>query len=292
MNKSTSSKIQLISSMVIFGTIGIFVRYIPLPSSVIAFVRGLVGTLFSVMVVIAKKEKLPADVIKKKLPLLCLSGAALGFNWILLFEAYRFTTVATATLCYYFAPIFVILASPIVFKERITLRKMLCVLAALVGMVFVSGVAENGIPTIDEAMGVILGIGAALLYCTVVLINKKLADISPNQKTTFQLGISAVIVLPYILLTENVAGLTLTAQCTIMLLVVGVVHTGIAYTLYFSSIKDLKTQTVAIFSYIDPVVAIILSAVILKEHMSFLSIVGAVLILGSALVSELPEKEK
>jgi len=278
--------------MVIFGTIGIFVRYIPLSSGIIAFVRGVIGALLTLGVVLIRKEKLPADIIKKRLPLLILSGAAMGFNWILLFEAYRYTTVATATLCYYFAPIFVIVASPIVLKERLTVKKILCVLVALCGMVFVSGVAENGIPSIDEILGVILGIGAALLYSTVVLINKKIPDISPNHKTALQLAVAAVVVLPYVLLTEDVSAIELTTIGVLMLITVGVIHTGMAYIMYFGSIHNLKTQTVAIFSYIDPVVAIILSAVVLKEQMTFLSGIGAVLILGSALVSELPEKVK
>ena len=277
--------------MVIFGTIGIFVRYIPLSSGIIAFVRGVIGALLTLGVVLIKKEKLPADIIKRKLPLLIFSGAAMGFNWILLFEAYRYTTVATATLCYYFAPIFVIVASPIVLKERITAKKVVCVLVALCGMVFVSGVAESGIPSIDEALGIILGIGAALLYSTVVLINKKLSELSPNHKTTIQLAVSAAVVLPYILLTEDLGAIELTLSGVLMLITVGVIHTGLAYIMYFGSIHNLKTQTVAIFSYIDPVVAIILSAVVLKEQMTFLSGIGAVLILGSALVSELPEKQ-
>lgn len=292
MNKSFIPKLQLISSMVIFGTIGIFVRYIPLSSGVIAFVRGVIGAALSLAAVLLKKEKLPSDIIRKKMPLLVFSGAAMGFNWILLFEAYRYTTVATATLCYYLAPIFVIVASPIVLKERITVKKMVCVLVALCGMVFVSGVAENGMPSIDEALGIILGIGAALLYSTVVLINKKLTELSPNHKTTIQLAVAAAVVLPYILLTEDVSAIELSLPGVLMLLMVGVIHTGLAYNMYFGSIHSLKTQTVAIFSYIDPVVAIILSAVLLKEQLTVFGIVGAILILGSALVSEMPEKEK
>lgn len=292
MNKSFIPKLQLISSMVIFGTIGIFVRYIPLSSGIIAFVRGVIGAALSLAVVLIRKEKLPSDVIVRKLPFLFFSGAAMGFNWILLFEAYRYTTVATATLCYYFAPIFVIIASPMVLKERITAKKVVCVLVALCGMVFVSGVAESGIPSIDEALGIILGIGAALLYCTVVLINKKLSEISPNHKTTVQLAVSAVVVLPYIMLTEDVSSIEITLPGVLMLITVGVIHTGFAYNMYFGSIHNLKTQTVAIFSYIDPVVAIILSAVILKEQLTLFSVLGAILILGSALVSELPEKAK
>ena len=164
---------QLTLSMVVFGTIGIFVRYIPLPSAAIACVRGAVGALFLLCVMALKKTKPDVDGIKKNLLLLALSGGAIGFNWIFLFEAYRYTTVAAATLCYYMAPVIVIMASPFVFKEKMTVKKILCVLAALVGMVFVSGVAGSGLPEAGELKGILFGLGAAVLYAGVIMMNKK-----------------------------------------------------------------------------------------------------------------------
>lgn len=286
------ARLQLIASMVIFGTIGLFVRYIPLPSSVIACVRGFVGMLFLLLVMALRRKKPDTAAIKKNLLVLIISGAAIGVNWILLFEAYRFTTVATATLCYYLAPMFVLLASPLVLKERLTLRKLLCVIVSLIGMVFVSGVASSGLPSVGELTGVLLGLGAAVLYASVVLLNKKMTGIAANDRTLMQLGLAAVTISPYILLTEDLSTLALTLPALGLLLFVGVVHTGIAYAMYFGSLKDLKAQTAAILSYIDPIVAIILSALLLREHMGLGGIVGAVLILGSALISELPEKAK
>lgn len=287
-----TAKLKLISSMFIFGTIGLFVRYIPLPSSVIAFARGVIGMLFLLLVLALGHKKLDKAAIKKNAFILILSGAAIGINWILLFEAYRFTTVATATLCYYLSPMFVLLASPFVLRERLTVRKLLCVLVSLVGMVFVSGVLDSGISSINELTGILLGLGAAVLYATVVLLNKKMTDISANDRTVMQLGLAALPVLPYILLTENVSNLQITPLAIGLLLFVGIVHTGIAYAMYFGSLKDLNAQTAAIFSYIDPIVAIILSALLLNEQMGWTGVVGAVLILGSALVSELPERAK
>lgn len=286
------ARLQLIASMVIFGTIGLFVRYIPLPSSVIACVRGFVGMLFLLLVMALRRKKPDTAAIKKNLLVLIISGAAIGVNWILLFEAYRFTTVATATLCYYLAPMFVLLVSPLVLKERLTLRKLLCVIVSLIGMVFVSGVASSGLPSVGELTGVLLGLGAAVLYASVVLLNKKMTGIAANDRTLMQLGLAAVTISPYILLTEDLSTLALTLPALGLLLFVGVVHTGIAYAMYFGSLKDLKAQTAAILSYIDPIVAIILSALLLREHMGLGGIVGAVLILGSALISELPEKAK
>lgn len=140
MKNNFLSKLGLISSMTIFGTIGLFVKHTPLPSSLIAMIRGFIGMLFLLAVVFIKRDKISWQIIKKHAVLLFTSGAFIGVNWILLFESYRYTTVATATLCYYMAPIFIILASPIFLKERLTLKKLLCVTVALVGMIFVSGI--------------------------------------------------------------------------------------------------------------------------------------------------------
>jgi len=292
MNRTTTAKLSVTAAMFIYGTIGIFVRYIPLPSAVTAMTRGMIGAPFLCLVLLIKRQKLNRDIIRKNLSALFVLGTMLGVNWILLFEAYRFTTVATATLCYYFAPIILVAASPFIFKERMTVKKLLCILGALVGMYFVSGVAENGIPSIAELKGVLLALGAAILYASIVMLNKKVTGIPPYDKTIMQLLISAVVLIPYNALSGNFSNLSFSPFIVFMLILVGIVHTGIAYYLYFGSMEALNSQTLAILSYIDPVVAVILSALLLKEAMSPLHILGALLILGSALVSELPERRK
>ena len=291
---ANKAKLELIASMFIFGTIGIFVRHIPLPSSMIALVRGFVGAFFVLLFVYLKKSKLDKEAIKKNFVMLALSGAFIGINWILLFESYHYTTVATATLCYYMQPIFVILASPFLLKEKLTPKKVICVLVALIGMVFVSGVLQTGIPALSEAKGILYGLGAACFYATVVLMNKKITQINAYDKTIMQLGMGAIVLSPYVMLTQDfsTATVSMTPSLWALLLFVGLVHTGVAYALYFDSMKDLKAQTLAIFSYIDPIVAIILSALLLKESMGLYGVIGAVLVLGSTFISELPEKER
>lgn len=278
---------MLVASMLIFGTIGIFRKYIPLPSGMIAMVRGIVGTMFLMLVMMVGKKKPDFMAIKKNLLLLCLSGTLIGFNWILLFEAYQHTSVAVATLCYYMAPVLVILVSPIVLKERLTRRKMLCAAAAFVGMVLVSDVLSSGF---SGMRGILLGVGAAALYASVIMLNKKLGEIGAYDKTLVQLAAAAIVLLPYVLIAENPAEMELSALTVVMLLVVGVVHTGAAYAMYFGSMGGLKAQTVALFSYIDPAAAVVLSAVILGEKIDAAGIIGAVLVLGAAVVSDLLEK--
>lgn len=293
MKESGRAKYSLLLAMFIWGTIGLFVKYIPLPSAVIATVRGFVGAVFLFVFIKIKKQPMDRAAIKANLFKLCLSGAFLGFNWILLFEAYRYTTVATATLCYYLAPVIVILVSPLVLREKLTWKKLVCVLVALVGMIFVSGVLQTGFSGGSEYTGVFFGLGAACLYACIVLINKKIKDISAYDMTIMQLAIAGLILLPYVLLTQDLSGVELSAKAIGLLAIVGIVHTGIAYALYFGCMKNLKGQSVAILSYIDPIVAILLSALVLREELGVYGAVGAVLVLGATLASEFVDsKEK
>ena len=292
MKNENNARVSLILAMTIFGTIGIFRKYIPLPSGIVACARGILGVVFLLAFIKIRNIKMDGSAIRKHWKILLISGMFIGLNWVLLFEAYRYTSVAVATLCYYMAPIFVMLASPIVLKERLTTKKCLCVAVALLGMVFVSGVMDTGMPKGSELKGILFGLGAAALYATVVMLNQGLKKVPTYDKTIMQLGAAAVVLLPYILLAENLSSVVLTPLIVIMLLIVGIVHTGIAYALYFGSMNGLKAQTVALFSYIDPIVAIILSALLLKEPMTIYSWVGAVLVLGATMISELPEKKK
>ena len=283
MNAVIRAKRDLIFSVSVFGTIGIFVRWIGLPSSVIALVRGAVGAAF--LLLLARFRHAPIDraALRRRWQLLLLSAAMMSFNWITLFEAYRYTTVATATLCYYMAPIFVTLISPVLLKERLTARKLLCVFLALAGMVFVSG-----LPGPSEAKGILLALCSAALYAGVILINKYLAGVPAYDRTLLQLACAAAVMIPYILLTEDLSAMSVTPLGAVLLLIVAVFHTGWCYALYFGSMTVLSAQTVALFSYIDPIVAILLSALLLREPLGWSGILGAALVLGSTLVSELP----
>lgn len=290
MKSDFSAKIQLIISMFIFGTIGAIVRYIPLSSPMIAMARGFTGAIFLLAVILIKKNKLSLPDIKKNALPLILSGIFLGVNWILLFEAYKYTTIASATLCYYLAPVFVIIVSPFLLKEKITPIKGISVALSLAGMVLVSGILESKKENADFR-GILFGIGAAVFYACYMISTKKIKNLSSYDGTIIQLLTAAIILLPYILLTEDFTSISLEPVSIVLLITVGIVHTGIAYALYFNSLKKLKAQTAAVFTYIDPVVAI-MTSFFLKEKMSTLCIIGGLLILGSAIFSETAERKK
>lgn len=282
-----SARSRMILSMLIFSTIGLFVRYIPLPSSLIACVRGIIGAVCIYMYMRLQGRSVDWTAIRKNRWTLLLSGAALGFNWAFLFEAYRYN-VATATLCYYLAPTIVVLVSPLVLKEKLTARKLCGCAAAFAGMVLVSGVLSEKAPPVYS---VLWGLAAAVLYACVMLLNKRITGVKSEDRTVAQLAVSALVMLVYAALTEERLAFELSALPAVLLIAVGIVHTGLAYLYYFGALKDLKAQSAAVLSYLDPAVAIVLSALVLGEKPFAYGWIGAVLILGGALVSELSGNE-
>ena len=287
METNKSAKLQMLFSMSLFGTIGLFVRAIPLPSSAVAMIRGFVGAAFLLVFTLARGKKISLAAIRENLLLLCVSGAAIGVNWILLFEAYRYTSVATATICYYLAPVFLVLSAPLTLGEKLTAKKIVCVVLALAGTAFLSGGADGA-----SLRGIACGCGAAVFYASVMTLNKKMRDITAADRTLVQLFAAGLCLLPYVLATENVGEWSLTALQLALLAFVGIVHTGYTYALYFGAVALLPTQTVALYSYIDPLVAVLLSALVLREPFTVQSAVGAALVLGSTLWNELNFKKR
>ena len=290
MNEERKSKLTIIICALIWGTIGVFRKFIDMPSGSLAMCRGFVAAGFLWCYMRRKGIKIDARKNAKTLLLLVLTGGLIGFNWIVLFEAYNYTSVSVATLCYYMQPIFLIIASGILFKEKLNAKKVLCVIAAFVGMILVSGVLTEGFSDGDNIHGVMLGLLAGVMYAGVVIFNKYITGIDPYSKTFVQLLSAAIVVLPYVILTGEWAATTFDAKTTALVLFLGIVHTGIAYAMYFGAVEKVDMQTVALFGYIDPVTACILSTVVLGEKMSVTSIIGAVLIIGAAVVSELKDK--
>lgn len=285
MNKHNfKSYIALIGSMLIFGTLGVVRRYVPLSSAMLALCRGVLGSVFLLVFVLVRGGRLKLPERKATLWLV-LTGAVMGLNWMLLFEAYNYTTVAAATMCYYMQPTIVILLSPVVFRERLGAKQLACAFAAIVGMLFVSGVLSGGAGQVHIG-GILFGLGAAAFYATVIILNKKIVVGDIYAKTIIQLAGAALVMIPYVLLTEGVPDLSMSAAGVGTVLLVGIVHTGITYALYFGSMQRLRAQTVAVLSYIDPVFALLLSAAVLHESLTPLGIVGAVLIISSAIISE------
>lgn len=292
MNTKAGARWALIISMLIFGTIGVLRRNIALPSGALSMLRGVIGAACLVMYMLISRRRPDIRAIRKNLAKLCISGAFIGLNWMLLFEAYNHTSVATATLCYYMAPVVVMLLSPVVLGEKLTQKRIACVLVAVAGMIPVSGMFSLKGFDPSELRGVLLGLAAAALYGSVILINKRITGVQAMDRTVVQLAMAAIVVSPYAFIVEGFTFASMTGTDIALTLVAGVVHTGAAYAMYFGSISSLAAQNVAIMSYIDPVFALVLSAVVLGESMGAAGWVGAALVLGATMINEISFKKK
>ena len=278
------ARFEIVFSMAAFGTIAVFVRNIGLPSGEVALYRAVIAALALFLWQLCTRQTVRWQDVKKELPLLFVSGAAMSVNWILLFEAYKYTTVAMATLSYYFAPVIVTVASTVLFREGLTAKQISCFVMSTLGLVMVIGVSGGG--GSHDLLGILLGLGAAVFYAAVVLINKGIRRVSGLNRTFMQFLAAILVMTPYISMTggSHLAGLDMTGAVNLM--VVGVFHTGIGYCMYFSSLRYLKGQEASILSYIDPVVAVILSVAVLHEPVSPLQAAGGFMILGFTVLNE------
>ncbi len=278
-----------VSAMLLFGTLGVFVRYLPFASSFTAMVRGLVGAGF-LSLLLFTRTKPDFSAIGREIVPLILSGVLIGFNWICLFEAYRYTTVATATLCYYFAPVLVLIFSPLFLREKPSKKNAVCILVALLGMLPVSGVFSHGVGHKDMT-GILFGLAAAGMYASVMMLNKTFRRVSVTDRTVGQLTFAGLCLVPYVLLTKGFPTQAPTALQIGVLLLVALLHTGLAYYMYFGGLARLPAQKAALLSYLDPAVAVLLSALVLGEPMTWQTALGALMILGATIVSEIQPRK-
>ena len=291
MNTSNKARLMLLLSMTVFGTLGLFVKYIPLPSGELALYRALMAALLIGAYLFFSRQSIPFLAIRKEVPLLLLSGIAMGFNWILLFEAYQYTSVSVATLSYYFAPVIVTLVCPFLFRERLTPKQLVCFAMSTLGLILITGLGGTGQSGTD-LVGIGFGLGAAVLYATVILLNKFIKGVAGIHRTFLQFLSAILVLIPYVLLTSGTNLNLLNGTGLAALLVVGILHTGITYCLYFSSLKDLPGQKAAILSYIDPLVAVLVSVFLLGETLTLPQALGGLLILGFTLWNEITPKTK
>lgn len=280
-----SGKLAFVLSMIIFGAIGVFAKYIPLTSSEIAFWMSLIGACFLVVIFIYKKESFTKiAIIKNKWPLV-LSSVALCGNWIFLFQAYKETTIANAALSYYFAPVLVICLSPIFLKEKLVGRKIIYVCVALIGLFLIVQSQSTG--DRDHFMGIVYGLIAACFYTVLTFTNKHIRGLKEPENTIIQLSLAAFFLSLYIIGTTGFQVMTINFESVLTLIALGIVHAGVGFFLFFLGMSQLKGQSIAILSYIDPLTSLVISTMIIGEKMTFLQMMGAVLLLGSTLLSEI-----
>ena len=287
--------IKLVFAMIIWGTLGPLVKQIPLASGEIVLARVILGLATLGIIYFASggcRAGNTADryAVRKDIAILFVSGAVMGFNWVFLFEAYKYTTVSMATVSYYCAPVIITALSPLVLGEKLTASRIAGIAAATAGMFMITGSLQGGSQPLK---GVLFGLLAALFYACVTILNKQLkGGFTGIQITIVQLFAAGIVVAPYAVINHEGAWVMPQGAGLVCLIIVGVVHTGIVLHLYFSSMQILPGQSVAMCSYIDPVSSLLIAAAVLSEKMSIVQIIGAVLIIGGAAFGELYRKKE
>ncbi|MBV7273563.1 EamA family transporter [Clostridium sp. PL3] len=282
-----NSLFKIIISMIIWGSVGLFVKNIDLPSMEIVFLRAIIASIilisYGLIFKTNRKNSLNEYQIKTRRKNICFliaSGTAIGLNWIFLFQSYKYTTISNSTLSYYFAPVFVILLSPFILKEKLTKSKLIAIMGAMLGLFLIlSNQSSSTSISYNHTKGITFGLIAAIFYASVILLNKYIKDLSGYEMTVIQISTAALLLLPIIIYRNSIHISSI--KSLVFILIVGIVHTGIPYLAYFSAIKDLKAQTIAVVSYIDPISAVIFSTIFLKEKLTLFQLLGGFLILLS-----------
>lgn len=267
-----------IFSLLIFGANGIISSYIDLTSAEIVCMRTLVGGAALLLVLIASRTRVSGAALRREAPKLLAAGICLGVNWALLFEAYKLMSVSMATLTYYLAPVFVLLLSPVLLHEKQGARAYAGMAAAAAGLVLAVGVGDSGI----TARGLITGLGSAAFYAALIIFNKKIDGVSGLPLTVVEIVIAACVMTPYVLLTGGRIGFPADAAGIAALLFLCLVNSALACFMYFTSMNRLPARAVALFGYVDPVSALIFSAIFLDERLSAVQIIGAALVFAGA----------
>lgn len=270
--------VMYIVSLLIFGSNGVFAAHINLSSAEIVCMRTLIGSAALILVLLASRTKIDWLIMKREAAKLVAAGICLGVNWALLFEAYKLMSVSMATLTYYTAPVIVLFLSPLLFKEKQGPRAYIGMAAAVVGLVLAVGVGDTSV----TAQGLLVGLGSAVFYAGLIVFNKKIVGVTGLTLTTVEMIIAACVMLPYVLLSGGHVGFPTDTEGTLYLIFLCLVNTGLACWLYFSSMNKLPARAVALFGYVDPVSALIFSAVFLGDRLGFAQIAGAVLVFAGA----------
>jgi len=284
--------LYFVLSMAIFGAVGVFAKYIDLSSIEIALFMSLIGSVMLFAISIITKNRLSWFAMTKNAFALLLASIALGGNWIFLFQSYKETTIANAALSYYFAPVLVTLMSPVVLKEKLSLKKALCVCGALLGLVFILQSGRTGGDG-NHLLGIVYGLIAAMFYAILTLTNKFIKSMNGLEITVAQLFLSSMLLIAFFPLTGGKLGLFhLSGNSMLLIWVLGILHAGVGFYLFFSGMKGLSGQSIAILSYVDPLTSLVISALVIGESMTLLQIFGAILLLGSTFCSEVSLKMK
>ena len=282
------SMLKYLAALLLFGSNGIIAGMISLNSYEIVMYRTLIGSILLIVLYLLTNRQFHFYQHKKPFAFLALSGISMGVSWLFLYEAYQQIGVSIASLGYYCGPVIVMAISPFLFHEKFTRHKLICFLIVFLGIVLVNG---NAFYEQHTGFGVFCALMSALMYACMVSFNKKADGITGMENSTLQLTIAFLSVFIFVIFRQGFAFHVQSADIA-PLLFLGLVNTGLGCFLYFSSIGEIKVQTVAILGYLEPLSAVVFSFIFLKEQLSLAQLAGAACILFGAVFAESNPRQK
>lgn len=282
------NRIKLVFVMIIWGSLGVFTRSIPLSALSLSFLRALIALpiLFIVMKM-KKANKVKCSLLKPYI----ISGVLLGFGWLTLFYGFKHTSISSAVIIYNMCPVYVIIAAPIVLKETISKIQIAVIFISFLGLFLIIG---HNLTEGYGYMGLILSAISGMLYATIVLINRSIKVRVDNQTATFvQIFTAMTVLLPFVLFEGNIFTVVrLDALAVIYTILLGILHTGMAYTMFFSIYEHMKSVEIVSFSFLEPLFGILFSVIFVGERLTLLQTFGGILILGSTYIGEIFKDRK
>lgn len=270
--------LKIAIAAVIWGSIGPVVRLIDLPVPLIVFFRVAFASL-SILIYIVTQRKIERLAVGKNIYLLSLMGALLALSWVSFFNSVKLITIAKAVFITYTSPIFIAVFAPLVLKEKLEKNTGIILLVSFVGIIFITTPSAIFLST-EELAGIVWAFISALTYTALVIIAKLLVvRISVLAMIFYEELVGAIILSPTLFIYE----FSLSQQILLILLLLGVIQTAFAAALYLSGLRTVTAQQANIFTYLDPVSAIIFAAIILGELPRINTVVGGVLIIVSGL---------
>ena len=163
-------------------------------------------------------------------------------------------------------------------SERLTAAKLTWLAIAFVGVVLIVQVGPAAASGTDYLMGIALALGAAFAYAVAAIITKKLAGTPPHLIALIQVCVGVLMLAPLANLSHPPAD----AHTWVLLVTVGVVHTGLMYILLYGAIQRLPTHLTGSLSFIYPIVAIAVDIIAFGHRLQLAQFLGAGAILLAA----------
>ena len=273
---------KIIASYLIFGLNGIVASRIMLSSHEIVYLRTFIGSLFLIAAFLLTGGRFTALRKGRDLIFLLLSGIAMGTSWMFLYEAYRQIGVGLATLAYYIGPVLVMAVAPLVFKEKLIPARLKGFAVVLAGMVMVNG---NAFAEGALSWGLVCGLMSAVMLAVMVIFNRMAVSITGFENAVLQLTVSFLTVAVFTVAKQGFM-VSIPPGSLAPMLLLGFVNTGFGCYLYFSTMQRLPAQTVVITGYLEPLSALLFSALLLGERMTTVQMIGAAMILSGAMYGE------